>query len=356
MDFFLKKKEDARWDLVAPTSMGVRLAPDGRQQVSRSYHFTMQATSAESNVLSVPAALGQRTEALTAFVKDSPISSFIKSEMRKRGIAYEGPDRDQGGPWGLRHQINFTESGVGGRGSQVANDRAGEVGRTLSADDFDLDRIFGEEGVRILHMSGLFDALSPQSGDFCLKLARAAKKYGTRISFDMNYRASFWKGREKELGRIFRSLAEEADILMNFQLLDEDGMPVFADLDPERPETFEKLMEGLQKAYPGASIITSTVRKELSACANKWGAIVLSEGKWYRAPLRRIDVLDRIGGGDGFASGFLYGLLSGYDLESCLQLGWAAGAMAVTVLTDYAEPESEQVLRRIWQGSADVQR
>ncbi len=356
MEDFLKKKDEARYDLVAPTSMGLRLAPDLRQQLSRSHHLTMQATSAESNVLSVSASLGLNTEVLTAFVKGSPISSFIKSELSGRHIGYEGPEREQGGPWGYRHQINFTESGFGVRGAQVCNDRAGEVGRTLSADDFDLDRLFGRDGVRILHLSGLIAALSPETGDFCLELVKTAKRYGTRVSFDMNYRASFWKGREKELGQIFRKLAAEADILMNFQLMDENGLPQSSALDPERPETFEKLVDDLRKTYPGAKVITTTVRKELSACENLWGAIVYSGGEWQKAPVRRIDVMDRIGGGDGFASGFLYGMLQGYDLETCLHLGWAAGAMAVTVLTDYVEPEDEDVLRRIWAGSSAVRR
>ena len=114
-------------------------------------------------------------------------------------MEYEGKEVEQGGPWGYRHQFNIADSGYGPRGPIVHNDRAGEVGRTLSAKDFDLPRIFGREGVQIVHLSGLIAALSPETGAFCLELARAAKAHGTRISFDLNHRASFWKNREQEL-------------------------------------------------------------------------------------------------------------------------------------------------------------
>ncbi len=111
----------------------------------------------------------------------------------------KGIEVPQGDPWGYRHQFNIADSGFGSRGPRVLNDRAGEVGRTLNVKDFDLERIFGKEGVQILHLSGLIGALSPHTGAFCLELARTAKKHGTLISFDLNYRASFWKNREKEL-------------------------------------------------------------------------------------------------------------------------------------------------------------
>ena len=127
---------------------------------------------------------------------------------------FEGIDVSQGGPWGYRHQFNIADSGFGSRGPRVHNDRAGEVGRTLGVKDFDLDRIFGKDGVQIIHLSGLIGALSPETSNFCLELARAAKNYGTKISFDLNYRASFWKGREMELRNAFTEIASVSDILV----------------------------------------------------------------------------------------------------------------------------------------------
>ncbi|MFC1454320.1 PfkB family carbohydrate kinase, partial [Verrucomicrobiota bacterium] len=202
--------------------MGVRMTPLNGQPVHCSETFSMQATSAETNVASTSSYLGLRVKVLTTFVKDSPIARFIKDNIASRHMDYEGKEVQQGGPWGYRHQFNIADSGYGSRGPRVHNDRAGEIGRTLNVKDFDLDRIFGKEGVQIVHLSGLIAALSPETGVFCLELARTAKKHGTRISFDLNYRASFWKDRENELRKIFAEIASISDILVgneeDFQL------------------------------------------------------------------------------------------------------------------------------------------
>ena len=211
-----------RYALVVPTSMGVRITPINRQPVHISHEFYMQATSAETNVASVAASLGLPVKVLTTFVEGSPIAQFIKNDLRSRGMEYEGKEVPQGDPWGYRHQFNIADSGFGLRGPRVQNDRAGEVGRTLKVEDFDLERIFGAEGVEILHLSGLIAALSPETSRFCVELARAAKTYGTKISFDLNHRASFWKGREEELHAAFHEIASLSDILIgneeDFQL------------------------------------------------------------------------------------------------------------------------------------------
>ena len=184
--------------------MGVRLTPPERQPVHTSSLFQMQSTSAESNVGQIAASLGMRVKLLTAFVKDSPIARFIKDDLRKRSLEYEGPELPQGGPWGFRHQFNIADSGFGLRGPLVWNDRAGEVGRTLSIENFDLERIFAAEGVGIVHFSGLIAALSDSTAAFCLAIAEAARKAGTLISFDLNYRASFLAGQRKRPSRGLR--------------------------------------------------------------------------------------------------------------------------------------------------------
>ena len=218
----IELKTNCAWSLVVPTSMGIRLTPVNAQGMHSSNMMMMQATSAETNVASVASYLGLPVKVLTTFVKDSPIARFIKDDLAGRHMAYEGPELDQGGPWGYRHQFNLADSGFGSRGPRVHNDRAGEVGRTLNVKDFDLDRLFGKEGVQIIHLSGLIGALSPETSTFCLELARAAKKHGTRISFDLNHRASFWINREKELHDIFAEIASVSDILIgneeDFQL------------------------------------------------------------------------------------------------------------------------------------------
>ena len=151
----MELRSNYKYAIACVSSMGVRITPENRMAVHNSNMFYMQATSAETNVLNISSSLGKQCLALTKFVEGSPIAAFIKAQLRARNIAFEGKDVAQGGPWGYRHQFNIADSGFGLRAPRVWNDRAGEVGRTLSADDFELDRIFGEEGVGILHLSGL---------------------------------------------------------------------------------------------------------------------------------------------------------------------------------------------------------
>ena len=150
----IKLKDNCKYAILVPTSMGVRITPVNGQPVHSSDTFVMQATSAETNVATISSLLGLPAKVLTAFVKGSPIAKFLKSNLKSRNIDYEGPDVEQGGPWGYRHQFNIADSGYGTRGPRVHNDRAGEVGVTLNVKDFDLDSIFGEEGVQIIHLSG----------------------------------------------------------------------------------------------------------------------------------------------------------------------------------------------------------
>jgi len=341
--------------------MGVRLTPQNGQPVHSSDTFTMYVTSAESNVGSISSYLGLPVKILTNFVKDSPIAAIIKSNLKSRHMDYEGKEVPQGGPWGYRHQFNIADTGYGSRGPRVHNDRAGEVGRILSVEDFDLDRILGKEGAQMIHMSGLFAALSPQSGKFCLELARAAKKYGTRIAFDMNYRASFWKDREEELRAIFSEIAGIADVLVgneeDFQLsLGIEGPEAGGKDLATKIENFKIMIGRVKKAYPHASVYATTLRQVVDTNHHLWGAIMLEGDSWHVVEPRPIGILDRIGGGDGFVGGLLYGILRDWEPEKWLQFGWATGAMATTFFTDYAQPADEEQVWSIWQGNARVKR
>jgi len=357
----MELRKDFTYSLVVPTSMGVRITPLNGQPVHSSSTFTMHVTSAETNVASVSSYLGLPVKVLTTFVKDSPIANLIKNDLASRHMTYEGVELPQGGPWGYRHQFNIADSGYGARGPRVHNDRAGEVGRTLNIKDFDLDRIFGREGVQILHLSGLIAALSPETGAFCLELARFAKKYGTRISFDLNYRASFWKGRENELGEIFTEIASISDILVgneeDFQLcLGIEGPEAGGKDIASKTESFKAMINSVKRAFPNASVFATTLRQVINANCHLWGAILLEGDSWHVAEPREITVLDRIGGGDGFVGGMLYAILRGWEPEKWIQFGWASGAMATTLLTDYAQPADEDQVWSIWQGNARVKR
>ena len=350
-----------KYDLITATSMGVRITPMFRQPVGIGNTYTMQATSAESNVLNVAASLGMNTKVLTAFVEGSPIAAFIKGELRRRNIGYEGPEVKQGGPWGYRHQFNIADYGFGMRGPRVHNDRAGEVGRTLKAQDFDLEKIFAQEGARMMHISGLFAALSPETGKLCLKLSEYAKQHGTRISFDLNYRASFWEGREAELRDIFSQIAARADVLIgneeDFQLALGIQGPEAGGKDlSSKIESFKEMIGRVKALYPGASTYATTLRQVISANTHMWGAIMLHGDEWYVEQPREINVFDRIGGGDGFVAGMLYGILKGWEPEKWIRFGWATGAMAVTMAEDYATPADEEQVWSVWKGNARVKR
>ncbi|MCD8174152.1 MAG: PfkB family carbohydrate kinase, partial [Alistipes sp.] len=304
----IELRKDYKYALLVPTSMGVRLTPADGQPVHCTTDYRMTVTSAETNVASVFAFLGLPVKVLTAFVEDSPVSELIRRDLRGRGMEYEGPDIPQGGPWGPRHQFNIADSGCGARGPRVYNDRAGEVGRLLGPGHFDLERIFGLDGVGIVHMSGLIAALSPSTGELCLEIARTARKHGTLVSFDLNHRASFWKGRERELGGLFHELASAADILIgneeDFQLcLGVEGPAAGGSAVASQLEHFREMTEAVRKNYPGAQVYANTLREVVDANRHLWGALVRAGGELHTVEPREITVLDRIGGGDGCGGG-----------------------------------------------------
>lgn len=353
--------QKSRYAIACPTSMGVRITPENRQSVQTSHRFVMQSTSAESNVLNIASSLGCECLVLTKFIEGSPISAFIQNELRARNIRFEGVSAPQGGPWGYRHQFNIADSGFGLRGPRVWNDRTGEVGRTLAIGEFDIERIFGQEGVAILHISGLIAALSPETAAFCTELAKRAKGYGSRVSFDLNYRASFWKGREAELRKAFQEIASLADILVGNE---EDFQLALGVKGPEaggkdlaaKVEGFKGMIDEVKKTYPNTKHFATTLREVENANEHLWGAILYADGQWYVEEPRKVPVLDRIGGGDAFTGGLLYGIYRGWDAEKCMQFGWASGALAVTDLNDYATPADEEQVWSIYQGNARVKR
>ena len=357
----IELRQNSAYCLLVPTSMGIRITPVNGQPVHCSDTFKIQVTSAESNVASVSSYLGLPVKVLTTFVKDSPIAVLIKDNLASRHMDYEGKEVEQGGPWGYRHQINIADSAYGSRGPRVHNDRAGEVGRTLNANDFDLDRIFGREGVQIVHLSGLIAALSPETGDFCLEIARTAKKNGSRISFDLNHRASFWKNREKELHEIFSEIAGVSDFLVgneeDFQLcLGIEGPQAGGEELAAKIDGFKRMINNMRRTFPNAKVFATTLRQVVNTNCHLWGAIMSEGDSWHIVEPREITVLDRIGGGDGFVGGMLYAILKGWEPEKWVQFGWASGALATTLLTDYAQPADEEQIWSIWQGNARVRR
>ena len=217
-------------------------------------------TSAETNVASIASYPRHARESAHHFCKRKSDCSIHQKQfaVEKTWITKARKCRREI-RGGYRHQINIADSGYGLRGPRVFNDRAGEVGRTLNAKDFDLERIFGEEGVQIVHLSGLIGALSPETTQFCLEVARAAKKHGSRISFDLNHRASFWKGREEQLRKDFTEIASVSDILIGNE---EDFQLCFGIEGPEaggeglnaKIDGFKGLINRVKETFPNASV------------------------------------------------------------------------------------------------------
>lgn len=347
--------------LACPTSMGVRITPDDRMAVHNSSHFYMQATSAETNVMNVSASLGRSCLALTKFVQGSPIAALIRSQLQARGINCEGVHVPQGGPWGFRHQFNIADSGFGLRAPRVWNDRTGEVGRTLDIGEFDIERIFGTEGVAILHISGLIAALSEETTRICVSLAKVAHEYRTLVSFDLNYRKSFWNGREEELSAAFREIASLADILIgneeDFQLCLGMKGPESGGRDlSSQIENFQEMISQVQKQYRNTKVFGTTLRQVINANEHLWGALLRTGDRWFVEEPRPIPILDRIGGGDGFTGGLLYAISQDWEPERWVQFAWATGVLAVSSLNDYAEPADEKQIWDIYAGNARVQR
>ncbi|MGD1823598.1 MAG: PfkB family carbohydrate kinase [Pleomorphochaeta sp.] len=357
----IKFRENAKYDLICPSSMGIRLVPKNRQPVSTSTEFEMQSTSAETNVLNISSSLNLRVKVLTSFVKDNAIASFIKNQLRMRNIEFEGPDISSDGPWGYRHQINIADSGFGLRAPKVTNDRAGEIGRELKIENYDLEKLFVEDGVKLLHLSGLVAALSENTTKFCLELVRKAKENGTLISFDLNYRESFWCKREKELREAFIEIAKLSDFLIgneeDFQLALGIKGPEIKDSNlSDNINQFKEMINRVKIEYPKVKVFATTLRQVENANEHYWGAIMNIEDNWYFEEPRKIQILDRIGGGDGFVGGILYSALKNFNYEDWIKFGWATGALATTMVSDYATVESEDQVWSIYDGNARIKR
>ena len=203
--------------------------------------------------------------------------------------------------------------------------------------------------------------MSEETTKFCLELAKAAKEYGTLVSFDLNYRATFWKGREEELREAFHQIASAADVLVgneeDFQLCLGFRGPEAGGKDlTAKISSFQDMIGQVKEKYSNASVFATTLRQVISANEHLWGGILLADDKWYIEEPRPIPVMDRIGGGDGFTGGLLYGLMQGWEPDKCLQFGWATGVLAASSLNDYAEPADEKQVWDIYAGNARVQR
>ena len=339
----VKSKDKCRWDLVSLGEVMLRLDPgDGRIATART--FQAWEGGGEYNVArGLRRCFGMQTAVVTALA-DNPIGRLIQDLIYQGGvdqsnlkwIAYDGIGRS------VRNGLNFTERGFGLRAAVGCSDRGHTAISQLKPGDIDWDHIFGKEGSRWFHTGGIFAALSESTALVAEEAMQAARRHSTIISYDLNYRESLWKtfGGQKRAKEVNRGLVSQVDALigneedftagLGFEVegLDENLSNLSAD-------NFGRMIERVLAEFPNLKIVATTLRNAKSATRNDWGAVCYYDGKLYQATARQdVEIFDRIGGGDSFASGLIYGFLTGRGPQWAIECGAAHGALAMTTPGD----------------------
>ena len=361
----VRDKKDCRWDIVSLGEVMLRLDPgDGRVHTTRS--FQAWEGGGEYNVArGLKRCFGLDATLVTAFA-DNAVGRLVQDLIYQGGVdqshvkwvKFDGVGRT------VRNGLNFTERGFGVRAAAGCSDRGHTAVSQLQPGDIDWEQIFGREGARWFHTGGIFCALSETTPAVAREAMEAAKKHGTLISYDLNYRDSLWRaigGRERAIA-VNRELAPLVDVMIGNE---EDftaalGFAVegvdehHSKLDVE---SFRRMIEKAVGEFPNFKIVATTLRNAKTATCNDWGAVCYANGKLYQAPVREnLEVFDRVGGGDSFASGLIYGLLAGKDLQWAVECGAAHGALAMTTPGDTTMATLAEVERVMKGGTARVDR
>ena len=339
----LKSCEQCKWDAAALGEVMLRLDPgDGRIRTTRT--FQVWEGGGEYNVVrGLRRCFGLKTTVATAIV-DNEIGRLLEDLMLQGGVdlshvkwvPFDGIGR------AARVGLNFTEKGFGVRAAVGCSDRAWSAASQLKPGDIDWKQLFEVEGVRWFHCGGIFAALSSTTSETVIEAMEAARRAGTVISYDLNFRPSLWKSqggtaRAVEVNRKIASLVdvmigneEDFTAALGFQVPDMDEH--ISKLDPAN---FKKMIGEVVKMYPNFQAVATTLRNAKTASINDWGAILWTGGEFYEAPLREnLEIYDRVGGGDSFASGLAYGFLAGKTPQQAVEYGAAHGALAMTTPGD----------------------
>jgi len=361
----LKAPGLCKYDLISLGEVMLRLDPgEGRIRTAR--EFRVWEGGGEYNVArGLRRCFGLRTAVCTAFA-DNDVGRLVEDFILQGGVdtefikwvAFDGVGRT------VRNGLNFTERGFGVRGAVGISDRGHTAASQLKPGDFDWDYIFGKLGARWLHTGGIFAALSETTAKLALEAVQAARKHGTIVSYDLNYRPSLWKsiGGQKRAQEVNQEIARQVDVMLGNEEdftaclgLQVDG----ADEHLARIEVsaFQQMIRRAVNAYPNFKLVATTLRAVKSATRNDWGAICWMDGKFYQAVQRAdLEILDRVGGGDSFASGFIYGLMQFGDAQKAVDYGAAHGALAMTTPGDTSMATLKEVEALVKGGSARVQR
>jgi 2-dehydro-3-deoxygluconokinase len=365
MPLAIKEKVSCRWDQVSLGEVMLRLDPgEGRIHTTRA--FQVWEGGGEYNVArGLKRCFGLETAVVTALV-DNPVGRLVQDLVYQGGVDQSHVKwvKDDGVGRTVRNGLNFTERGHGVRAALGCSDRGHTAVSQLKQGDVDWDRIFGQEGARWFHTGGIFAALSETTPLVAREAMEAARRYGTVISYDLNYRPSLWKsiGGQKRAQEVNRQLAPLVDVMLGNEEdftaalgFEVEGMDEhLSSLDPEN---FRKMIERAVKDFPNFSVVATTLRNAKTATINDWGAVVYHGGKLYQAANReKLEIVDRVGGGDSFASGLIYGFLAGKGPQWAVDCGAAHGALAMTTPGDTTMATLDEVLRVMKGGGARVAR
>lgn len=366
MTIALRPANECRYDIVSLGEVMLRLDPgEGRIRTAR--HFAASEGGGEYNVArGSRRAFGRRAAIVTALVRDE-VGMLIEDLILQGGVdtSFITWVLSDGVGRSVRNGLNFTERGFGVRGAVGNNDRGNTAVSQMVATDVDWDYLFGTLGVRWLHTGGIFTALSESTAEVAKAAMQAAKKYGTVVSYDLNYRPSLWKsiGGQEKCQEVNRELAQYVDVMIGNE---EDftaslGFEVEGaneNLDNLEVESFKKMIETVATQFPNFQAIGTTLRQVRSATVNDWGAVAWSREQGFVQAIQRdgLEILDRVGGGDSFASGLIYGLMEFGDIEKAVNYGAAHGALAMTTPGDTSMASLAEVERLVGGGSARVQR
>jgi len=361
----IKPRSDSLWDLVSLGEVMLRLDP-GDERISTARHFRVWEGGGEYNVArGLRRCFGMDTAIVTALA-DNPVGRLVEDLMLQGGVSqkyvrwtpYDGVGRT------VRNGLNFTERGFGVRAPVGCSDRGHTAASQLKPGEIDWQQIFTKEGARWFHTGGIFCALSETTPLVAQEAMKAAKQAGVIISYDLNYRASLWKsiGGKSKAQEVNRSLAPYVDVMLGNE---EDftaalGFSV-AGLDEQHSKLetsgFKKMIETVVQEYPSLAVIATTLRNAKTATRNDWGALCYHDGQFHEAPIREnLEIYDRVGGGDSFASGLIYGFLSGKDPQWAVECGAAHGALAMTTPGDTTMATMAEVLQAMKSRTARIER
>ncbi|HOW66481.1 MAG TPA: sugar kinase [Candidatus Paceibacterota bacterium] len=361
----LRDPIECEFDLLALGEIMLRLDP-GAGRIRCAREFTVWEGGGEYNVArGLRRCFGLKTAVCTALA-DNEVGRLIEDFILQGGVdtkfirwvPYDGVGRQ------ARNGLNFTERGFGVRGAVGVSDRGHTAASQLRPGDFDWDRIFARTGVRWLHTGGIFAALSETTPLLVLEAVRKAKEHGVAVSYDLNYRPSLWKsiGGQDRAREINREIARHIDVMIGNE---EDFMAclgfqvegVDENLTALDPTAFKKMITQAVREYPNFKVVATTLRAVKSANRNDWGAICWAGGQFYDATSRpNLEIFDRVGGGDSFASGLIYGLMAFEDPQKAVEYGAAHGALAMTTPGDTSMATLREVENLIRGKGARVQR